>query len=87
MLDANPISTPMDPNDKINPNPDGNEDIRSNPYAKLLGELQFLNSQTSSNFLSDDCWHLLQVGQCSVLAILFLKTGVLPLTSAKCGKL
>ena len=50
MLDANPISTPMDPNDKINPNPDGNEDIRSNPYAKLLGELQFLNSQTSSNF-------------------------------------
>ena len=51
MLDANPVSTPMDPNDKINPNPDGNEGSRSNPYAKLLGELQFLNSDIQHLFI------------------------------------
>ena len=37
---------PMDPNDKIKPNPDGNEGSRSNSYAKLLGELQFLANAT-----------------------------------------
>ena len=36
----------MDPNDKIKPNPDGNEGSRSNSYAKLLGELQFLANAT-----------------------------------------
>ena len=46
MLDVNPISTPMDLNNKINPNPDGNEGSRSNSYAKLLGELQFLTNAT-----------------------------------------
>ena len=46
MDDANPVSTPMDPNDKIKPNPDGNEGSRSNSYAKLLGELQFLTNAT-----------------------------------------
>ena len=44
MLDANPVSTPMDPNNKINPNPDGNKGSRSNSYAKLLRELQFLTN-------------------------------------------
>ena len=46
MEDANPVSTPMDSNDKIKPNPDGNEGNRSNSYAKLLGELQFLTNAT-----------------------------------------
>ena len=46
MDDANPVSVPMDPNDKIKPNPDGNEGSKSNSYAKLLGELQFLSNAT-----------------------------------------
>ena len=46
MLDANPVSMPMDPNEKINSNPEGNEGSRSNAYAKLLGELQFLSNAT-----------------------------------------
>ena len=46
MLDANPVSMPMDPNIPIGPNPDGNEGSRSNAYAKLLGELQFLSNAT-----------------------------------------
>jgi Reverse transcriptase (RNA-dependent DNA polymerase) len=46
MDDANPVSMPMDPNIKIKPNPDGNEGSRSNYYAKLLGELQFLTNST-----------------------------------------
>ena len=46
MDDANPVGMPMDPNDKIKPNPDGNEGSKSNSYAKLLGELQFLTNAT-----------------------------------------
>jgi hypothetical protein len=46
MDDANPVSMPMDPNIKIKSNPDGNEGSRSNYYAKLLGELQFLTNST-----------------------------------------
>ena len=46
MDEANPVSMPMDPNDQIKPNPDGNEGSRSNSYAKLLGELQFLTNAT-----------------------------------------
>ena len=46
MDDANPVSMPMDPNIKIQPNPDGNKGSRSNYYAKLLGELQFLTNST-----------------------------------------
>jgi hypothetical protein len=46
MNEANPVSMPMDPNDKIKPNPDGNEGSRSNSYAKLLGKLQFLTNAT-----------------------------------------
>lgn len=43
---ANPVSMPMDPNVKLEPNPDGNEGDQSNAYAKLLGELQFLANAT-----------------------------------------
>jgi Reverse transcriptase (RNA-dependent DNA polymerase)/GAG-pre-integrase domain/Integrase core domain len=46
MDECNPVSMPMDPNDKIKPNPDGNEGSKSNSYAKLLGELQFLTNAT-----------------------------------------
>jgi hypothetical protein len=46
MENANPVVMPMDPNIKLEPNPDGNEDSQSNAYAKLLGELQFLANAT-----------------------------------------
>ena len=46
MENANPVTMPMDPNMKLKPNPDGNEGSRSNSYARLLGELQFLANAT-----------------------------------------
>ena len=46
MDSANPVSTPLDPNIKIGPNLEGNEGNRSNSFAKLLGELQFLANAT-----------------------------------------
>ena len=46
MENANPVSTPLDPNVKIGPNPDGKVGNRSNSFAKLLGELQFLANAT-----------------------------------------
>jgi hypothetical protein len=46
MQDANPVGMPMDPNKKLEPNPDGGDGNRSNSFAKLLGELQFLANAT-----------------------------------------
>ena len=46
MDSANPVATPLDPNNKIQPNPEGNEGNWSNYFAKLLGELQFLANAT-----------------------------------------
>jgi hypothetical protein len=46
MENANPVTVPLDPNIKIGPNPEGNEGNRSNSFAKLLGELQFLANAT-----------------------------------------
>ena len=43
---ANPVSMPLDPNAPLEPNPDGGEGDRSNSYARLLGELQFLANAT-----------------------------------------
>jgi hypothetical protein len=43
---VNPVSMPMDPNVKFQPNPDGNEGNCSNSYARVLGELQFLVNTT-----------------------------------------
>ncbi len=43
---ANPVAMPLDPQVPIEPNPDGNEGSRSNSYARLLGELQFLANAT-----------------------------------------
>ena len=42
----NSVATPMDPNIKLEPNPDGGEGNRSNSFARLLGELQFLANCT-----------------------------------------
>jgi hypothetical protein len=38
----NSVTTPLDPNIKLEPNSDGSEGSRSNSFARLLGELQFL---------------------------------------------
>jgi hypothetical protein len=46
MENANPVATPLDPNIKIQPNPDGIEGNRSNSFARLLRELQFLANAT-----------------------------------------
>ena len=43
---ANPASMPLDPNTPLEPNPEGGEGDRSNSYARLLGELQFLANAT-----------------------------------------
>jgi len=43
---ANPIGMPLNPNTPLEPNPDRNEGNRSNSYARLLGELQFLANAT-----------------------------------------
>jgi hypothetical protein len=40
------VSTPLDPNSLLEPNPEGGEGNRSNLYARLLGELQFLANAT-----------------------------------------
>ena len=42
MIDTNPVGTPLDHNVQIELNPDGNQGSRSNSYARLLGELQWV---------------------------------------------
>jgi hypothetical protein len=42
LADASPVRMPLDLNVKIEQNPDGNEGNRSNSFAQLLGELQFI---------------------------------------------
>jgi hypothetical protein len=51
MTGANAVSTPLDPNQKIKENPDGNQGNRSNSYARLLGELQFLANATRPDII------------------------------------
>jgi hypothetical protein len=46
LSDINSVSTPLDSNIKLEPNPDGNEGNRSNSFARLLGELQYLANCT-----------------------------------------
>jgi hypothetical protein len=43
---ANAVGMPLDPSVALKPNPDGNAGDRSNSYARLLGELQFLANAT-----------------------------------------
>ena len=42
----NSVATPLDPNIKLEPNPDGNEGNHSNSFARLLGKLQYLANCT-----------------------------------------
>ena len=46
MLAANPIRTPLDHNIQLKPNPDSTNGNRSNPFACLLGELQWVANAT-----------------------------------------
>jgi len=46
MAEANPVGMPLDPNIKIGPNLVYNKPNRSNSYAKLMGELQYLANAT-----------------------------------------
>jgi len=46
MNNANPVGTPLDHNVQIEPNPDGNQGSRSNSYARLIGELQWVANVT-----------------------------------------
>jgi len=46
LQDMHGSTIPMDPNIKLEPNPDGNPGNRSNSFARLLGELQFLANST-----------------------------------------
>jgi Reverse transcriptase (RNA-dependent DNA polymerase) len=46
LADANTVQMLLDPNTKILPNSDGNEGNRSNSYAQLLGELQYIANLT-----------------------------------------
>ena len=43
---CNPVSTPLDPNMQLVPNPDGEIGNRSNSFARLLGELQYVANAT-----------------------------------------
>jgi hypothetical protein len=43
---VNAMSTPLDQNVPIEPNPEGNKGNQSNAYVRLLGELQFLMNAT-----------------------------------------
>jgi len=42
----NAVSTPLDPNIMLMPNPEGNDGDRSNSFASLLGELQYIANAT-----------------------------------------
>jgi hypothetical protein len=43
---CNSVSTPLDPNVALVPNPEINEINRSNDFARLLGELQYISNAT-----------------------------------------
>jgi len=43
---ANAVVMPLDPNSPLEPNPEGNVRNRSNSFARLLGELQFIANAT-----------------------------------------
>jgi hypothetical protein len=46
LTDAQSVQMPLDPKVKILPNPEGSEGDRSNSFAQLLGELQFVANST-----------------------------------------
>jgi hypothetical protein len=65
---ANPIAMHMDPNQKLELNPDNNEPNCSNSYACLLGELQFLANTTRPDiaYAIIDLQHIPQIRACSI---------------------
>ena len=42
----NAVATPLNPNIKLLPNPEGNNGNRSNSFVRLLGELQYIANAT-----------------------------------------
>jgi len=46
---CNSVSTPLDPNVQLVPNPDGEIGNCSNSFARLLGELQYVANVTRPN--------------------------------------
>jgi len=46
MQDANPVSTPLDPNVKLESNKAEREGNSNNDYASLIGSLQYLTVAT-----------------------------------------
>ena len=46
MTYTNPVAIPLDPKIPIEPNPEISERNRSNPFARLLGELQYIANAT-----------------------------------------
>ena len=51
MLNMNPVSTLMDPNVRLESNPEGNKPNQSNSYAKLLGQLQRIANATCPDII------------------------------------
>jgi hypothetical protein len=51
LSEINSVAMPMDLNLKLQLNPDGNEGSRSNSFARLLGELQYLANCTRPDIL------------------------------------
>jgi Reverse transcriptase (RNA-dependent DNA polymerase) len=49
MQDTNPVSTPVDTNIKLEPNPEGSVGNWSNSFAMLIGKLQYLATATRPN--------------------------------------
>jgi len=43
---SNPVAIPLDPNVPIEANTEDSDNNRSNPFARLLGELQYLANAT-----------------------------------------
>jgi hypothetical protein len=56
MEKANLVGTPLDPGVTLEPNPDGNVGDRSNSYARLIGELQFLTNATQPDIAFTISW-------------------------------
>jgi hypothetical protein len=46
MENANPVSTPLDPNVRLEPNTEQREESRTNEYASLIGSLHYLTIAT-----------------------------------------